>query len=144
MANQLIAGVPSLHSVSNPILTRKDYVAAHLIQFLFANPGSTSSINEGEMMSFRKLVALYGSNDTELLANKISEMLTASLQNYFPNDRLMAGCSIEFEEGRGNDGVYLGNFGVVISVKDSDGVSVMPMQEFEVAKDGSWFKAKFQ
>lgn len=140
MAKQLVAGVPSLHSISNPILTRKEDVAAYLIQFLFANPGSTSSVNEGEMMSFRKLVSLHGSSNTELLATKIAEMLTTSLQHYFPADGLMAGCSVEEEEGVGDDGVRLGNLGIVISIKDADGSAVMPMSKFSVAKDGSSFK----
>jgi len=142
MANKSVASVPSLHSISNPILTRKEDVAAYLIQFLFANPGGTSTLNEGEMMSFRKLTSLHGSKDPELLASKIADMLTISLQHYFPNDGLTAGCSIEEEEGYGDDGVLLGNFGVVISIKDADGNAVMPMSELEVAKDGSWFKMR--
>lgn len=140
MANNPRPAVPSLHAISNPILTKKEDVAAYLIQFLFANPGSTSSMNEGEMMSFRKLVAMHGSEHPDLLANSISDMLTTSLSHYFPEEQLTATCAIEPEEGYDENGVLLGTFGITIAIRNIEGAAVIPTSKLQVSKDGKSFK----
>ena len=71
MSKVIRPALPSLQAITNPLMTKKEDIAVYLIQFLFANPGATSSMNEGEMMSFRKLVAMYGSTQLDKLAERI-------------------------------------------------------------------------
>lgn len=140
MTNNPVAGVPSLHSISNPIMTKKEDVAAYLIQFLFANPGGTSSLNEGEMMSFRKLVAKHGAKDPNVLADAIGSMLTESIRHYFPDDGILATCQIEEVNGYDDNGRLLGTFGITIAIRDKNGTPVIPLSKLNVAKDGKSFK----
>ena len=139
MAEQSIAGVPSLSSRSKPILTNKENVAEYLLTFLFANPGNTSSVNEGEMMSFRKLVASLGTRKPDLLADKISEMLSISLQHYFPNTTFQVNCHIEEEQGFGEDGKLLGTYGLVIAIRDGNGDPFIPARHIRTSKNGETF-----
>lgn len=132
-------GVPSLTAYSTPLLTSRENVCMYLIQFLFANPGDTSSLNEGEMMSFRKLVARYGHIDPDELGRHIGEMLTTSIAHYFPNDGIQASCDIIQETGYDN-GIYQGNYSVNIAIRDRDGFPVMPRSVIKVSKDGSSFE----
>lgn len=140
MTKTPVPAVPSLHSFSSPALTKREEVAAYLIQFLFANPGSTSSVNEGEMMSFRKLVALHGNKDTNFLAEQIGNMLTTSLAHYFPKDRMTAVCGIEPEEGYDENGVLQGTYGITIAIRTADGTAVIPRSKISASKDGRSFK----
>lgn len=129
--------VPSLHAFSDPMLRTPANVAVYLIQFMFANPGSTSSFNEGEMMSWRKLVANYGNSQLNEMATQIATMLTTSLSHYFPNGDYRASCDIEFEDGTGDDGAHLGNYGIVINIVDGDGNAIVPASKWKAAMDGS-------
>lgn len=133
-----VPAVPSLSNVSRPLLKSKENVALYLIEFLFSNPGKTSSHAEGEMVSFRRLVAEHGSMSKEVLADKIGEMLTTSLGHYFPNDDLRAVCSITEEMGVIN-GVYQGNYSITIAMQDRDGIPIIPNRLIHATKDGSAF-----
>jgi len=137
-----IPAVPSLSNLSRPLLTSKENVCLYLIQFLFANPGETVSHHEGEMISFRKLVANHGHIDPADLAQQISNMLTTSISHYFPNAGIQAHCTIDEENGYDN-GVYQGNYGVAIAIRDADGNAIIPRRQFKVAKDGSSFTSIF-
>ena len=111
-----IPAVPSLSNLSRPLLTSKENVCLYLIQFLFANPGETVSHHEGEMISFRKLVAKHGHIDPADLAQQIGDMLTTSISHYFPNAGIQAHCTIDEETGYDN-GIYQGNYGVAIAIE---------------------------
>ena len=137
---KIVPAVPSLHAISNPLMKKKEDVAIYLITFLFANPGGTSSSNEGEMMSFRKLVAMYGSTQLDKLAEKIGDMLTTSLSHYFPEEEMTASCTIVEEEGRGEENVLLGTYGVEIAVRDRSGEAVIPKSKISVTRNGESFK----
>ena len=140
MTQELKPAVPSLHAFSNPLMTTKEDVAVYLIQFLFANPGNTSSMNEGEMMSFRKLVAMHGTVHLDTLATKIGDMLTTSLLHYFPNDRLTATCAIIQEDGFGEENVLKGTYGVEIAIRDENGTAVIPRSKIKVERNGDAFR----
>ena len=135
-----IPGVPTLKSRHKPILTSKEQIAGYLISFLFANPGSTSAMNEGEMMSWRKLVETYGSNDPNELANQISSMLTSTMNNYFPNEDIKATCEVEEENGYGEDGKLLGTYSLAISIRDGNENSIIPMSRVRISGDGLNYK----
>lgn len=135
MAKEPVIGIPTLHSITNPVLTKVEDVVAYLIRFLFANPGSTSSLNEGEMLSFRKLVSNFGNQQLDMLQEKIGSMLTTSIQHFFPHENYTATCTVEMEDGKGDDGSYLGNYGVVISVKDPNNNPVCPLSKYKISKD---------
>ena len=130
--------VPSLSNVSRPLLRSRENIALYLIEFLFSNPGKTSSHVEGEMLSFRRLVAEHGSLKPSQLADELGNMLTVSLGHYFPNDDLRAICNIEEEMGVIN-GVYQGNYGITIAIRDRDGIPVIPNKLIKATKDGSAF-----
>ncbi len=134
-----VPGVPSLHSIPHPILTSKEHILNHITSFFFANPGGTSSVTEGEMLSFRKLVAKYGSVNPDDLAVHISDILTQTIQHYFPNDGITATCSIEEEEGY-SEGVYQGNYAIVIAYRDADGAALTNSKSIKTSKDGSKFE----
>ena len=137
MASQ--AGVPSLTARSKPILTSKENVAEYLLSFLFANPGGTYSVNEGEMMSFTKLVALMGIKDPDRLGVQVSSMLSSSLHNYFPDEDFQVNCHIEQEQGFGEDGKLQGTYNLVIAIRDGNGDPVIPGHHIRTNKDGTQF-----
>ena len=132
-------GVPTLTARSKPILTSKENVAEYLLSFLFANPGNTSSVNEGEMMSFRKLVAMMGTKNPDNLANQVASMLRSSLLNYFPNDDFQVNCHIEEEQAFTEEGKLKGTYGLVIAIRDANGDPIIPGHHIRTSKDGSSF-----
>jgi hypothetical protein len=132
--------VPTLSKITDPMLKSRENVIMYLIRFLFVNPGGTTSINEGEMISFRKLVAMYGSRDPDQLANKISEMMTAAAAHYFPNDGINVVCQMVKEDGYREDGTYLGNYAIEIAARDRDGVAICPNASIKASTDGLDFK----
>ena len=142
MASDPTPVIPTLHAMSTPRLSRPADVASYLIGWLFRNPGGTSSMNEGEMMSYRKLVSTYGHQPREL-ANQISRMLETCMSHYFPNAGYTAVCDIEERDGYGDDGTYLGNTGITIVVRDINGVAVIPMANIIVDEDGDKFDIKY-
>ena len=132
--------VPTLRKITDPMLKSKENIAMYLIQFLFVNPGWTSSYAEGEMMSFRKLLALYGSRDPTELGNHVGTMLTECLNHYFPGEGLTAECVMELEHGYSKDNVYQGNYTITIAVRDKDGVALCPSSSVVASNDGLEFK----
>ena len=132
--------VPTLSKITDPMLKSRENVIMYLIRFLFVNPGGTTSINEGEMISFRKLLAMYGSKDPEKLANKISEMMTTSVAHYFPDDGINVVCNMVKEDGYGEDGTYLGNYSIEIVARDRDGYAICPNTLIKASTDGLDFK----
>ena len=137
MANGV--GVPTLTARSKPILTSKENVAEYLLSFLFANPGGTSSVNEGEMMSFRKLVATVGIRDPDRLGAQVATMLQTCLQHYFPNDDFQVNCHIEQETKFGEDNALQGTYGLVIAIRDGNGDPIIPGHHIRTNKDGTEF-----
>lgn len=130
--------VPTLHAMSSPKLEKPADVASYLIGWLFRNPGGTSSVNEEEMMSYRKLVSTYGHEPQEL-ANRIGNMLERCMSHYFPTVRYSVSCTVEDQEGYGDDGTYQGNKGITIAVRDADEVNIIPIANIVVNEDGSKF-----
>jgi hypothetical protein len=129
--------VPSLQAFSDPLLRTPENVAIYLIQFMFANPGRTSSVNEGEMLSWRRLAAEYGGTHFSQMANQMSTMLTAALSHYFPNGDYTANCTINQVEGFGDDGARLGTCEIVINIVDADSNPIIPTAKWRAAIDGS-------
>lgn len=134
--------VPTLHAMSTPRLSRPADVASYLIGWLFRNPGGTSSLNEGEMISYRRLVSTYGFKPREL-ASKISNMLEVCMNHYFPNAGYTVECDVEEKEGFGDDGAYLGNTGITIAIRDANGVTIIPMANIVVYDNGDKFDIKY-
>lgn len=132
--------VPTLRKITDPMLKSKENISMYLIQFLFNNPGWTSSVNEGEMMSFRKLLAMYGSRDPNKLAEHVSDMLTSCLANYFPEERLQAVCNMQLEEGYSKEKIYQGNYTITIAIRDKDGAAICPNTSVVASNDGVDFK----
>ena len=132
--------VPTLRRITDPMLKSKENISMYLIQFLFNNPGWTSSVTEGEMMSFRKLLALYGSRDPDQLAEHVGNMLTNCLGNYFPEEGLNAVCNIELEKGYSKEKIYQGNYTITIAIRDRDGAAICPNTSVVASNDGIDFK----
>ena len=129
--------VPSLHALSDPLLRTPANVAIYLIQFMFANPGRTSSINEGEMMSWRRLSAEFGAKRIPEMAGHISKMLSTSLNHYFPDGQYTVTCNIDEEAGTGDDGTHLGNYAITINITDADGTPIISSSKWRAALNGN-------
>lgn len=142
MSKSVTPVVPTFHSITTPCLTKPADVAIYLIRWLFANPGGTSSFQESEMISYRKLVAMYGSKPDEL-AIQISQMLTAAMMNYFPDGKYSAHCNITDEEGYSSDEhVWQGNKSISINFTDASDEPIIPMGSITVYPDYT-FDIKF-
>lgn len=131
--------VPTLHAISTPSLSRPEDVATYLIQFLFVNPGATSSVNEDDMLSYRKLYSLYG-NDPDRLGIEIAERLTRALGRYFPDKGYLALCTIENKEKVSEEGIWQGNKVIVINIGTTDSIPLIPSANITVNEQGDKFE----
>lgn len=135
--------VPTLFNMTTPNLTKPADVAVHLVRWLFTNPGYTSTINENEMISYRKLVAMYGT-DADVLAEHITDMLNQTMLRYFPDGGYIASCTVEDKVGYSDDEhVYQGDKAIKISFTDANGAAIIPRGAINVNHDGSTFEIKF-
>lgn len=131
---------PSLSARSNPYLKKPEHVALSLIQFMFTNPGSSSALNEDEMISFRKLASKYN-NRPEELSEKIGDALTTALARYFPDGNYIASCGVEMKVGEGEaKGVTLGTYGITIAITTADSSPICPRASIEIGPHGEDFK----
>lgn len=79
--------IPLLQPGLLDTLTKIEDIAAYIIQFSLLNPGFTSSINEGEMVSFRVLEATLG-NNRQALASAYEVGLKQSIKRYVGDDSI--------------------------------------------------------
>lgn len=130
----------TLHNHSAQVLIRPADQLAYAIRWFFVNPGSTSSNNEGEMISFRKLNAKYGNSPADF-TSMISGMLTAIVSKYYPG----ATAEVEYEkkDGYSNDGAHKGNYGLIIKVADAGGNAIIPSGRIVIGGDNDTIDCKF-
>lgn len=124
--------VLTLHNQSAQVITRIGDQLAYAIRWYFVNPGSTSSVNEGEMASFRKLNATLG-NTPESLARATQGCLESIARRYYPG----ASVDVTVEKGmhRDEDGILQGTYGLVIKVMDQDGTPMIPSGHVKISGD---------
>lgn len=134
--------LPTLYTMSSPNLSKVGDIAMELINFMFKNPGFTSSVNEHEMISFRRLNAMYG-HEPDTLAAEMQNQLTGALAHYFPDGQYRAMCRIENKTGYAEDGTFEGNRAITISVVDANDVPVIPNSAINVNHDGSAYTVSF-
>ena len=84
-------------TIGKDVLTSKQDIIWYLIAFSLQNPGETSSIMEDELLSFRKLNALYG-RDASSFAAIYERELTNAILRYFPNDNIRVIVEVEFSK----------------------------------------------
>lgn len=123
MAQEPKPAILTLHNQSAQVLTRPADQLAYAIRWFFVNPGSISSNNEDEMISFRKLNAMHG-NSPKLFAQTIGAKLTDIVSKYFPG--AIADVTYEKKLGYDNDHVLQGTYGLIIKVTDANGQAVIP------------------
>lgn len=135
--------VPTLHSISTPMLHTPADVATYLIHWLFLNPGNTLSVNENEAFSYRILASTYA-NDPEALASHISAALTVAIGHYFPNERYEAACTVEKQDKVSEEGIWQGNRVITIGIMDTNGVSIIPSANIIVDSTGDKFSIQYE
>lgn len=123
MATEPKPAIMTLHNRSAQVLTRIGDQMAYAIRFFFANPGSTSSVNEEEMTSFRKLNAHYG-NDPDRMANAVQGLLQDVAKRYNPNASVLV--RVDKKMKFDSDKVLQGTYGLEILVSDQNGIPLIP------------------
>lgn len=109
--------LPTLNSTVS-ILTNMQEITATVMQYMMYNPGDISSTHEDELVSFRKLAAMYGDNRDQLC-----EMFRAGtlsiLRRYFPDHEIIAEFTASDYEDIENNPRY--TITCDITYKDKDG-----------------------
>ena len=123
MATEPRPAIMTLHNRSAQVLTRIGDQMAYAIRFFFANPGSTSSVNEEEMASFRKLNAHHG-NDPDIMASAVQQKLQEIARRYDARAAVLVRVDkkMKFDADR----VLQGTYGLEILVSDQNGVPLIP------------------
>jgi len=121
--------IPTFHAGPTTVLKKKEDIITYVLQFMFANPGWTSSFHESEMISFRVINANAGRTPTRL-ADSIQEALQNCFRRYFPNDAPMVTVGAEDVEENGA-------FGLSILVSDALGNPIVPMKKIGIDADGN-------
>lgn len=132
--------IPTLHAKSNPVLKDLGEKAAYTVRWFFANPGRTSSVNEAEIISFRKLNASFG-NRPEMLCEKIAESLRLIMLRYTKDVDVT--CNFKAERGFNDDGSLAGNYTLEISITDTNGQPLIPASTIKILKNGDEIDCKF-
>ena len=143
--------VPTLHNISTPMLTKLGDQLAYVIRFYFANPGRTSSNNEDEMISFRKLNAKYGNDPGEMCARSAAA-IEAACRHYKDDARV----SITYEMIRGFSSNpedldpeaggrprLQGSYTMDITVSDSNGNPLIPHRLIKIMNNGDAIDVTF-
>ena len=101
---------PTLSSTVGYVDDIRDQISA-LIVFIIKNPGSTSSLWEVRMISFRKLSAQF-EHDREVFVSKLQAMTDRAIRSMFPDYTF----SLEFKAYDYVEGVDDGRYTVKFSV----------------------------
>lgn len=143
--------VPTLHNISTPILTNLGDQVAYVIRWFFANPGGTSSNNEDELISFRKLNSQYGKNPDDLCEH-IASQLEEICKRYSLN--LKVECTYKMEDHFGTEedeydpesgqALLQGTYYIEISVTDLNGEPIIPRRTIMVDKKGETIDVSFK
>lgn len=118
--------IPLLSNGPITILKKKTDIAAYLIEFMFNNPGETSDQIEDELISFRKLNAMYG-NDQKLLAAAVGDQLQAILSKYYPDSGIVVSCD--------SHDIDASWYGLIINIMDNNGESILLTKNISVSTD---------
>ena len=110
MANEKTTVTPVLSSKVGYLTDIRDQVMT-LFRFIIMNPGSTSSLWEKDLISFRKLAAQY-EGDRDFLVNTLNEKVTRVLNDMF-HDYSFQG---EFRAENYDEDEGTGRYKVVFSI----------------------------
>lgn len=140
--------IPTLHNISTPVLRNLGDQVAYIIRWYFANPGGTSSNNEGEIISFRKLNSMYGNNPSTM-CEQTENMLRAICRRFATG--LIVEVSYKDEIRRSSDdidpvtgiGVLQGTYKMEISVTDQYGIPVVPHSTVRILNNGDTIDLAF-
>lgn len=141
--------VPTLHNISTPVLTNLSDQLAYLVRWFFANPGGTSSNNEEELISFRKMNSLYGKNPGEM-CERVADALETICRRYTSNVKV--DCSYKMEEHRSSEdidpvtgrGILQGNYKMDISITDKEGEPIIPHRTIQIMNNGDTIDLTFK
>lgn len=123
MADTEVSIIPTLDGGPDEILTTPEQNLAYLVRHLLYAPGSTSSIYEDQLLSFRKLEAQHHSDRSGLI-DAIKRQLQAAVQRRYDNTYVVDVSSYN----SGGD-----TFGLYIDIKErATGISAIPSTAFIV------------
>ena len=140
MATDPKPAVLTLHNRSAQVLTRVGDQMAYAIRWFFVNPGSISSVNEGEMISFRKLNAHNG-NNPERLAGAVQGLLENIARRYY--DRANVAVRVNREMKFDEDRVLQGTYGLEILVADENNIPLIPTGHVVISGDNDRIDCNF-
>ena len=123
MANEPKPAIMTLHNRSAQVLTKPADQIAYAIRWFFVNPGSTSSVNEEEMISFRKLNATAGTRP-EVMAGSIQNLLTQIARRYYKTANVFV--KVVNQVKTDEDGILQGTYGLEILVSDENNMPIIP------------------
>ena len=141
--------IPALHDISNPVLTKLSDQLAYIVRWYFANPGGTSSSNEDELISFRKLNSKYGRNPNDM-CGVVADALEKICKRY--TEDVKVECSYQEDYHRDPDeidprtgqGVLQGTYKMEIAITDTNGQPLIPHSTVRILKNGDAIDLKFK
>jgi hypothetical protein len=108
---------PTLSSSSGYLVDIRDQVS-NLIRFIVMNPGGTSDLWEGKLISFRYLAARYEKNRDDLcheLQSAVASLLNTKFSDY--------SFEVDFTHRDYKEGVPDGRYGVIFKILITNGPS---------------------
>lgn len=133
MADEPIPVIPTLHNNSVPVIKDVSRQMAYIVRWYFANPGRTSSNNEEELISFRKLNAIYG-KDPLTMCNQTQTALQRICSKFVQNVNVEV--TYEMKNGRDRDGVLQGNYTMTIRILDATGMPLIEDANIAITENG--------
>lgn len=118
--------IPTLHSGPVGIVDTPADIVAYLIRHSLKNPGFTSSLIEGDLLSFRKLEAEYPNRDD--LVQYYSDKLEVIINKNLPGGNYTVEITTE-DKPNSND------YSMSIAVLDGDGLHIIKQGKIVVQKD---------
>lgn len=149
MADEPIPVIPTLHDISNPVLTKLSDQIAYIVRWYFANPGGTSSCNEDELISFRKLNSMHGRNPSQM-CGAVADALEKICHRF--TDDVKVECSYEQDYHRDPEeidpltgqGVLQGTYKMEIRITTANGEPIIPHSTVKILKNGDAIDLKFK
>ena len=119
-----IVVTPTLSSTTGYVDDVRDQVAT-LVRFIIMNPGFTSELWEGELLSFRKLSSA-GEAERDVFANRLGNLIESKLNDMFKDWTFTSDFSTsDYEEGV-PDGRYSVHFNIMMFETASEDQTKLP------------------
>lgn len=133
MADTPIPVIPTLHNNSVPVIKDVSRQMAYIVRWYFANPGRTSSNNEDELISFRKLNAIYG-KDPLTMCNQTQQALQRICSRYVNNVNVEV--TFDMQDKKDRDGILQGTYTMTIRIADASGMPLIEDANIVITDNG--------